>query len=376
MEVAMKASRWLTTATMCVVVFSFPSKVSASLIGLDLAQINFNQGPDSLANSNWGSATASFTGQLGFQYFNLVLNGSWQVQNAPVWSLGGLGPQSMVFNFDLGNTPGSNVSSAGLIASLTAAPLGSAPGGPSVPTMVGDREVTVGGLGGPLGPIPGAVPLIGNLPVDWAFNMGMPNQDVGVDECVPGAFSNSLMWLDDRDASFSIPGNLKSVAGLKGPTNWDPPATDANGKPIPGTGGTPVNAWEGKRDALKDYVTTRFIQPGNIAQALAEMKRGEDIEVWGHHHAAVATGLIQNLDGTWGIYVTHDTNQGTAGGTVTEFVTFDPATGLLTGGAPGFFDGAILRGFVDESPVPEPSTVLMVSLGVLLLLLRKTAVRS
>jgi len=360
----MKAHRRLMIATICFAVLCFSSNLGAALTGVDFAQIDYNQGQDSLANSNWGSATATFTGESGFQYFNLVVNGSWQVRNVPVFSLAGPGSQSMLFNFDLGNTPGTNVSSADFVTSLTLTPLTSPPVGAPLSLYalapVGDREVTVGGLDGPVGPIPPAVgPLIGGVPVDSAFNMGMPNQEVGLFECVPGAFSNSLMWLDDRNDDISIPANLKSVDGLKGPTNWSV-----------ASGGTPVNAWVNKGDALKAFVTTRFIQPANIAEALAEMKRGEDIEVWGDHHAAVATGLVQNMDGTWTIYVTHDTNQGNLGGTVTEPITFDPTTLLLTGGAPGFFDGARIRGFVDESPVPEPSMNLVVALGLLLLLVR------
>jgi hypothetical protein len=98
------------------------------------------------------------------------------------------------------------------------------------------------------------------------------------------------------------------------------------------------------------------------------MKRGEDIEILGEHHVAVVTGLIRHLNGTWTIYVTHDTDQGNAGGTVTEPITYDPSTGLLTGGAPGFFDGFTLDGFIDESPVPEPSMNMLVALGLALIL--------
>ena len=39
--------------------------------------------------------------------------------------------------------------------------------------------------------------------------------------------------------------------------------------------------------------------------------------------------------------------------TVTEPITHDPAMGQLQGGAPGFFGGYSIRGFVVECPAPE-----------------------
>jgi hypothetical protein len=348
----------------------------AGLVGIDIAQISFLQGADTVLNSDWGSASITYTPSTSFQFFNLVVNGSWQVQNVPVASLSTLNStQSMTFDFNLGVPRGMPAGTVSYVALLADAPLNGPPTGTPVNTTPAVRDVTVGGLAGPLGPIPAALPLIGKLPIDFAFNFDMVNQDVGVDECAPGAFSNSLMWLD-RNGALNIPANLKSVDGLKGPTNWSPPMKDVNGNPIPGTGGVPVNAYLGKGAALSAYVTTRFITPANIADALAEMKRGEDIEIWGDHHAAVASGIIRNLDGTWTIYATHDTMQGAAGGTVTEPIVFDPATGLLTGGAPGFFGGFQLRGFVDESPVPEPVPMLLVGTALCILGVRKQARRT
>jgi hypothetical protein len=51
--------------------------------------------------------------------------------------------------------------------------------------------------------------------------------------------------------------------------------------------------------------------------------------------------------------------QGPAGGTVTQPVIYDPTTGLVSGGAPGFFGGFPVDGFVEESAVPEPGSIVL-----------------
>lgn len=363
----MKSYRKITTRTFIIFIILIaifnPNTVLGDAFSLGFSQIDFAQGVDSLSNSDWGSAELMFMGQTGFQYFNLVVDGSWRVQNMPVWSLEGIGvTQSLNFYFNLGNIIGDNVTSVSFLPSLTSTMLSGPPTGVPSTAIVTDQIVTIGGLAGPVGPIPSATLfLIGKIPVDWAFKLGVPNQEVGVDECVPGAFSNSLRYLDAK-FSLSIPEDKKSIEGLKPPTHWVAPLKDLDGNPIPGTGGCPVNAWEGKKDFIKHYIITKFFLPNAIDQVLEELRYCEDVELWGDHHAAVVVGLIKNLDGTYTIYVKHDIEQGRNGGTSTEAITYDPSTGLLTGGAPGFFDGFGIRGFVSES-VPLPGAVWLFGSG-------------
>lgn len=358
---------WMYLVFLATVLLSAEA-MGGTIDSLGFSQIDFNQGANSVANSDWGSVDLGFNGTAGFQYFNLVINGAWEVQNAPINALEGLTvSQSRSLNFNLGNVIGSQVTSVNYLASLDSAPLGSAPIGTPSLAAVARREVTVGGLGGPIGAIPSAVPIIGKLPLFWAFNFGLPNQDCGVDECVPAAFSNSLKWLAP-----GIPPGVTSIQGLKGPTSWVAPQKDINNNPIPGTGGCPVGSWQGKGTALAPYgITTRFFTPDKIDQLFAEINAGQDVELWGDHHAAVVAGLIESVDGTYTIVVKHDTDQGTAGGTKTENISYDPNTGLLTGGAPGFFDGFGIRGFVVECPEPSSLALLMVGVGVTLVVARR-----
>ncbi|MBN2446105.1 MAG: hypothetical protein JXO22_05245 [Phycisphaerae bacterium] len=332
---------------------------SADVLDARFYQIDFMQGADTLIDSDWGTLVLEFDGAPDFQYLNLVVDGMWRIQNIPVWSLQGPSAvNQMSFNFPLGTPAGVDVPMLVYSAELTAEPLFTAPGGVTTDAFVEPRSVTIGGLGGPVGPLPPATPLIGWIPVRWSFNDGFNdyNQDVGVDECVPGAFSNSLSWLDAINPALSIPEGLKSVEGLKEPTGWVPPAVDDFGDPIPGTGGTGVDAWQGKGAALAGYVTTRYFDISQADSIFDELDDDQDVELWGDHHAAVVSGMVQHADGTYTIYVTHDTKQGEDGGTVTEPITYNPTTGDVTGGAPGFFSGSPLRGFVVECPVEPTET--------------------
>ena len=260
-----------------------------TITNLTFSQTNFNQGAWSVAESEWGLLDADFTGASGLQYLNLVVDGQWVVRNAPLISSEGVGVTHQAgLNFDLGNARGTDVTSLDYTVDLGASLLIAAPTGPAVTAPVGNVNVTVGGRGGGLGTIAQAVgAMIGWLPVDWAFNSGMTNQDVGVDECVPGAFSNSLNWLAGR-YGMDLPADAISVDGLKGPTHWNPPQVTppelddfgdpipgTGGDPIPGTGGTPVDGsdWQGKRDATSGLgITTRSFTIDQIDQVIEELR--------------------------------------------------------------------------------------------------------
>ncbi|MCC7205372.1 MAG: hypothetical protein IT441_09860, partial [Phycisphaeraceae bacterium] len=320
-------------------------KISASVLSTSFLQTNFNQGASSVADSEWGLLDLEFSGTGGLQFVNLVVDGQWVIRNSPLISSEGLGmPHQAGLIFNLGNDRGVNVSSLSYTLDVGPSILVSAPADVPITAPVGDVNVTVGGRGGALGVIAEAVgAIIGAIPIDWAFNSGMINQDIGVDECVPGAFSNSLKWLKPRKGLSNLPDDKITVDALKGPTNWSPPQVtppelDENGdpipgtggEPIPGTGGTPVDGsdWQGKRDAVDDYgVTTRAFTIAQIDQVMEEIEDGQDVELLAPHHGAVVTGIVKFLDGTYAIRVTHDTEQGVAGGTRNQYIIYDPSTG-------------------------------------------------
>ncbi|MCZ8120366.1 MAG: PEP-CTERM sorting domain-containing protein [Microcystis sp. LE18-22.4A] len=340
-----------------------PIKAVGQITGITFNQANFDLDSDITTNSNWGQTDLSFIGSSDFQYFNLVVNGNWLIQDDPLLSIEGSGiSQTLTFNFDLGNTIGNDVSSLDYIASLTSTPLGMQPSGTPLTSSVGDVDIITGGCLSGIAPLPLTVPqpIIGGTPVNWAYHPGMVNQDVGKNECAPGAFSNSLKWLDIEN---KIPETLKSIEGLKQILMTTPD-------------GTAVPAWSKKRDALKDYVTTKYFGPGDglfimndaniIDQIIAEIKHGEDVEIWGEGHAAVLTCVIKFADGRAQLCITHDTKQGMPGGTITEKAIYNPITGQFDTAATFMPVGSTIRGFISESKIPEPSTVTgLLGLGIL-----------
>lgn len=340
-----------------------PPAADASIVGLSFSQTDFAQGAHSVVNSDWGYVSLDYQGAADLQYFNLVVNGIWEIQNAPLISSEGIGIQhSLGLNFDLGiSSQGENITKLHYVAALGMDLLSTLPGGDPTVALVSDKTVTVGGRGiGGYEPAvsPGTTSII-NLPVKVGYNSGMTNQDCGVDECVPTSFSNSLRWLDTKNDRITIPEEKKSIESLKGPTHWSAPSVGADGKKIPGTGGTPLDGsdWMGKRDALKDYVTTRKFEMNQIDAVIDEIKRGQDVELMGKYHGATVTGIVKHADGTYTIRVAHDTLQGEAGGTTSQNLHYDAAHDKLLNSAYGFNRGQGLDWFVVECPIPEPHSI-------------------
>ena len=354
MKISLNFLKIIIAAFLIIVVPNYAKGFSVDFSRLYFDMASLNPSP----NSNWGEVDLSFTGTSDYQYFNLEIDGVWQIQNAPILSIEGPGnTQSLSFNFNIGDATASAPDSIDYRAFLTEEVLSDSDlSGDTTNAELTSQNVTVGGddtdAGGlgltPILPLLG--PWIGLLPVDFAFNPGMVNQDVGVNECTPGAFSNSLKWLDDKYDSITIPDEKKSVEGLKTPLEWD-------------ADGTPHDAWEGKKEALKDYVTTSYFLPEKIEDVIKEMKDGEDIELDGKGHYAVVTGIIEHLNGNYTLFVTHDTDQKNIGGTKTQAVMFDAINNKFLTSVPGFYANVGIDGFVSESPVPEPATLLLFGLG-------------
>jgi hypothetical protein len=308
---------------------------------LDLFQVDATLDGATVVNSDWGSADLTFVGSSSIQYFNLSLNGFWAVQNMPVLSNEGSGViQTQTFNFALGVPSGTPVSSMGYGLSLSTTILSGPP--PTTDTAsVGDRTVLIAtgeegeslfqtparpSIGGAVASS-GASPLkvlqdqvVARVPAP-AFNFGVPNQEVGVNECVPGAISNSLKFLQMQ--GLKLPDAMISIDAMKMATGWGPA-----GAPTAPTPWWSLKDMYMKKNGLPVTTTTST----SFADALAGLGKHCDIELRVPGHAAVVTGIVPLANGDYGIIIQHDTNQGAAGGTKSEVVIYKSSDGTLWDG--------------------------------------------
>jgi len=174
-----------------------------------------------------------------------------------------------------------------------------------------------------------------------AFNFGVPNQEVGPNECVPGAISNSLKFLQMQ--GLKLPDAMISIDAMKMATGW----TMAGGAPT--TTFNPPAWWDRKNTYMQNNklpVTTTTSM--SFADALAALGKHCDIELRVQGHAAVVTGIVPLANGDYGIIIQHDTDQGAAGGTKSEVVIYKSSDGTLWDG--WGINGKALDRFVIECP--------------------------
>lgn len=290
--------------------------------------------------SDWGSVELTYTGSADVLYFNLAVDGTWQVQNVAVLSDEGYGVlQSISFDFDLGVPVGTPLDSLSCAFILTTATEPAMPTGEQMAPVSDEWVIMSAGLGTGIYYVP-AEPLIGGEVDPGRFdrptNDGIGNQECGKAECVPAAVSNSLKWLNTKH-SLGIPADELTTAKMKTATGW------SNGcdYDFPTT---KDNYMKNKRFRVS---TTTTVDP---AVAVAKVSANCDVELVSTTHCAVVTGIVKNANGTYKITVKHDTEQGEAGGLKTETVIYNPATGKLSGGK--WFSGNAFKYFVIECPKP------------------------
>ena len=363
---------------------------------LEFYQSDFVLDGTAYTNTDWGSVDLTYTGSASIMYLNVAVNGSWQIQNIPVLSQEGVGvTHTKNYSFDLGVTSGTSVTGLTYDYSLTTSTMLTMPTG-SNSAVVGDRTFTMSsGVNGTTATLTSAAQLIGHMVIGAAHvNSGFPNQDCGVDECVPTAVSNSLQFLNAKK-NLGIDAGKITIDKMKEAVNWgtktvastpgakidrilnpyllkDDPhectgawithdATAAEGE---------KNAWWQDKDAYMKAnglpITTKIIT--NLGDLAAELDDDQDVELQGDWHTAAIVGLTEFTNGCFAIDVAHDTKQGTLGGTMVQTIIYCPTTGKFIG-SPGFFDGSVFRYAIVECP--EPATVAMLSFGGLLFRRRK-----
>jgi len=314
--------------------------------GITLSQIDFEMDGVIIHDSNTGMVEFGYVPQPVPQYFNFEVGGSWVIQNAPILPGETDGaPQSVFFTFPLAVANGTDVSeaSAGWAASTQEG------GRPTTGDSyeVGDMKIKMksGEEGFLITMYHIPVIIIGLLVADSGYvsDNDLPNQECGSMECVPASISNSLKYLHTRHGKPPT-GKSTSIATMKTATNWT-----ASGCSWPNWGNDKASYMTNNGY----QITTEVIQnptAANIDHALSELKNGQDVEMRTPGHAVALKGIMRLFNGTYIFVVSHDTQQGVAGGTITESVSYDPGTGKFTSGT--WWNGRSLGGLVIECPTP------------------------
>ena len=319
---------------------------------LNFTQLSFDLDGVWTNNTEWGNVDLTYTGQEPILYFNLAVNGAWQVQNWPVLSHNGVGvDQSLNFGFDLGVSRGTIVSSLNYDYMLTPTLQASMPAGSTPATVSQDyqrnysgfKDGIIGTLLAPTGPMVGGEVADLNKHAHKDF----PKQGCGPIECCPAAVSSSLKFLK-KEERIDIDDSKISIAETKKATKWETDGCWIDA-------GAGHNAWwEDKKEYYKDKVTTKKVT--SMEDLISEIDGKQDIEIQMTGHTAALVSITKTKDGKFKITVSHDVKQeNNAADCVEEEMDYDPVTGKLNGKVTGTRD--FLYAIV-ECPVPEPPTAL------------------
>ncbi len=292
---------------------------------LTVSQLNITFDGQYHPDTDWGMVKVPYVGSAGVLYFNLAVNGAWQVRNMPVLSPRGAGVrQADRFYFDLEVPTGTDVPSLYYAWELTHAVRTEMPAGATFAIMADEcssYSKSSGTQGQNMDLQDAGGVLDGRQVVGQpATQTDFPNQECGENECVPAAISNSIQWLNKK-YNLGIPPEDTTIEKMKEVAKWD--------KEL---GGCDDNWPQRKQDWMKKKgykVTTTPVPRFNIASVYESIKKGCDVEVQINHHCAAVTG-IQKLaaddqyDDDWVLKLSSDDGKGDGGKkATTDTVVYD-----------------------------------------------------
>lgn len=332
---------------------------------LDLTQLNLDLDDGVTMDSAWGKAILRHTGFPIIRYFNLSIDGRWEIRNIAILSENGLGAANTnnLF-FDLAVPPGRNVTSVTVGVAITDAPLFGPPP-PQGPMPVLDElfKQRSGEWGGEIGSTPAKGQAGGQVVGVAETHKNFPNGECGGDECVPNAVSNSLKYLK-REFGLTVPDSAISLETMRGHTGYQ------QGQGCP-------DYWPARKEEYLNSPTfdgnriwqKRIIFPGaEDIEGLAEkLKRKHDIELsfkaFGRPvgHVVALVGIVKLENGNYQLSYVQDSAQGTPGGTEGVCTLVVRPNGYVEQGGPSIPEGCSLDGIVDEwvafpkSPATPPA---------------------
>lgn len=276
----------------------------------EIYQLDIKSNKGFIKDSEWGRFRFRHNGFPSVMYLNVVVDGAWVISNQPIMSIEGVGPDQVVdTQFNLMVPRGTDKTSAMFGGSLTAAPVGGPPSimGP-VPILEDTETIYFGLHGGGVEPEFPPPPLPPPPPPPEAepkVNKNFPNQEAGVNECVPAAVSNSLKFLAATHGIGNMPDSQISIGALKPWLGWT-------------TSGCPTNSWwQGKDQYMKrrKFPIKTQKKDGSALDDVYAVMPGADVEIivsgtaGAPSHMVAVVGIKPNGYGGYSVQVTHDRNQ-------------------------------------------------------------------
>ena len=303
-------------------------------------------------NTAYGCVKVNYESDIQPQYFNLIRDGEWVIQNIPLMTPEGPNTifQTVIF-FDLGVPDGTDVSMENFGYTIGLVPAMDMPMVPNDPYTVFDRLIDVYVDDEPaeiLTTVVGGA--VEGPPADAGVQHPgtSTNQEAGKNECAPVAVSNSLHYLQQN--GWTPPTNPPKTGPCKDLTSiecwyWILGTTSS---------GTPGDWWK-RKERYSDYlgITTRKFSAHSTGAVATEIKGKQAVEanLSGSPlgHTARVTQIVSTGGGNFSVTVEHDTAQGTAGGCIPETFTYhDPSRKITSGNKK--LNGRKIEEFIVQCP--------------------------
>ncbi|KAA3658650.1 MAG: hypothetical protein DWQ04_24485, partial [Chloroflexi bacterium] len=183
-------------------------------------QVDFTWTEVKLMNSNTGEflvdiSSLVISSSLTSGYINISTNLGWVVRNLPVIS--NFPYSNISTNFDLGTTPGVDITSIQAYIEFSSEPVINFEGGHFTTFPVGSTKYNAEGFEESVSEIPLAPPSIALLNfqdegiVDINLQLNHPNVEAAKNQCLPASVANSFQWLEN---TYSVTVPHPNIPGL------------------------------------------------------------------------------------------------------------------------------------------------------------------
>lgn len=329
---------------------------------LHFLQLDINLDGKITNRSNWGAVNLSYIPQPKIGYFNLSINGNWQIQNAPIFPAYPHVKQfALSFYFSLGVEHGTPVKEVQYGYSLTSDVIEQMPPSEHKALLKQLTYIKYSNFSGELfGPLADGPNIYQGSPIVniFACRTDVPNQPCGKNECGPTAVSNNLKWLNDK-YHLGIPKEKLTINYWKDPLGWKD-----DGVPLSGKWAALKDAYVNKPENGLPIDSTRCVG-ARIAEVMKQFNdpnTPQAVEVSIGHHIATVICMSIDENGNYHIVASSDQTQNGQNGPgtpVSEPIVISPTGDVISGpdwtmtGKGKHKQGLSVENFVVQCPHPN-----------------------